>query len=132
MEIACLGLEQVEGFDWCVTPVVEYCERDLITEKNPWGIATAELFEGELQLYDASGVIIDTQRMSQLAHSYLAMRPPDLGAKQDEEAIVHPVTCTIQNDMPELYFKKSTRSLCTSYAINSSRDVQNYPKVSAP
>jgi hypothetical protein len=43
--------------------------------------------------------------MSQLAQTYLAMRPPELAISQDKEAIRHPVTCNIQNDMPDLYVK---------------------------
>jgi hypothetical protein len=111
MEIACLTLEQVSGFDWCLTPVVKYHERDLIDDERPWGVATAEPFNGPLHLYDASGAIIDAKRKSELAHTYLAMRPPQLAIPQDKEAIHGSVTCTFQNDMPDLYLRNNQGDL---------------------
>lgn len=105
MEIACRTLEQVDKFDWCLIPVIEHRPRDLIDEQRPWNIATAEPFDGAFQIYDASGSVMDTDRFSQLAQTFLTMRPADLAENQDEEAIRHPVTCNFQIEMPELYLR---------------------------
>jgi hypothetical protein len=102
-DIGCLGLEEVGRFDWCLTPAIEWHDRDLL-QGPPWEIATAEDFDGELQLYDSEGKAIDAALTTNIAQHCLTQRPPELANVQDKEAESRPFTCTfINSDASSFY-----------------------------
>jgi hypothetical protein len=96
MEIGCLGLEEVDRFNWCEAPGVELRQRDLL-EGPPWEIATAEPCDGELQIYDNEGRALDAAAFSSMAQAALNLRPPDVIERQDFEARTNPVMCSFRN-----------------------------------
>ena len=97
--IRCLGLSEIEQFDWCQATTIEYGERNLIFQQ-PWGVATASPVDALPDFRGSDGRPLTADQMSRLAHGYLAMRHIELAAAQDNEARVHPVTAVIRHQMP--------------------------------
>jgi hypothetical protein len=103
LEIGCLGLEEVDRFDWCEAPGVELRLRDLLPGL-PWEIGTAEPFDGDPQLYDGDGHAVEQVGFSNMAQAALNLRPTAVAQREDEEARLNPVTCTFVNQGASAFY----------------------------
>ena len=97
MEIGCLSLEETDRFNWCLAPGVEFRERDLLADGQPWEIATAIPFHGKFQLYDSEGTALNTIHFTNIAQNALNQRPPEIAEQEDAEALINPVSCVFEN-----------------------------------
>ena len=135
-EVACLGLEEADRFNWCLAPGIEWFDRDLLVGP-PWEFSVAEPFDGEPRLYDGEGRLIDAAGFSNIAQKALSLRSHEEAGREDREACTNPVLCTFVNHGASSFYlisREGRRVTLTGWSCTSftRRDTRSSPFSSEP